>query len=334
MGTAAQLDETAATELSPDAFEAESQLPIGEGGQQAAGGVCTLEPRGRIPVAIIGGTGYVGRLLARRLLSHPTMCLGPIVGSKRSEGMSYRTVWEEKESALMANYGSQLWRAMPFPEELEGVAVSSLDGLLASECRLAVSCVAPDVGYIEDILVNAGFKVYSISPYKRSENLTVPEVNPAQIPLAVEASLFKSPNCVSVGTSLALKAIDDAFGIASANICTFQSLSGRGDAMYPPELVQGNVYPVWGTKERTETYIGNEICSLIGLQPSQLSVRANRVGVHIGHFVDVRLQVRRRSLRPRTFRRLSPPALLLIHPALSSLLSHPCRTPSIPAFGR
>ena len=55
--------------------------PTGEGGQVGADGLCTLEPCGRSAVAIIGGTGYVGRLLARRLLSHPTLCLGPIVGS-------------------------------------------------------------------------------------------------------------------------------------------------------------------------------------------------------------------------------------------------------------
>ena len=69
--------------------------------------------------------------------------------------------------------------------------------------------------------------------------------------------------------------------------------SGR----YPPELVQGNIYPVWNTKERTEVYIGNEICALVNVTPSELSVRAHRVGVHIGHFVDVRVKVRAASAR-------------------------------------
>ena len=34
-------------------------VPMGEGGQQAADGLCTMEPCGRMPVAIIGGTGYI-----------------------------------------------------------------------------------------------------------------------------------------------------------------------------------------------------------------------------------------------------------------------------------
>jgi aspartate-semialdehyde dehydrogenase len=95
-----------------------------------------------------------------------------------------------------------------------------------------------------------------------------------------------------VGTTIALKALDDAFGLQKVSVCTFQSLSGRGDAMYPPELVTGNIYPVWNTKERTEVFIGNEICALVNLAPTNLSVRAHRVGVHIGHFVDVRVTVR------------------------------------------
>lgn len=192
----------------------------------------------------------------------------------------------------MKNYGSQLWTAMPFPPELTGIRVSSLDDLVSGPCKVAVSCVAPDVGYIEDILVNAGCKVFSISPYKRMENLTIPEVNPSRVPASIEQALFKSPNCVSVGTSIALKAISDAYGIDKCSVCTFQSLSGRGDAMYPAELVQGNVYPLWGTKEKTEVYIGNEIRALLELDESELSVRAHRVGVHIGHFCDVRVQVK------------------------------------------
>jgi len=266
------------------------QLELGEGGAVCAP---SLEPRGRTPLAIIGGTGYVGRLLARRLLSHPIFCLGHIVGSRRSEGMLYEEVWQQKEDALVANYGDQLWARQPFPQALAGVRVSSLDELVAdSRCRLAISCVAPDVGYVEDILTSNGFAVFSISPYKRAHNLMVLEVNPLQMPLSMSrgAQLFKSPNCVSVGTTLALQALHSNFGLVDVSVCTLQSLSGRGDALYPSELVQGNVYPIWGTKENTETYIANEIAALVPMQ--SLSVRAHRVGVHVGHFIDVRVRVR------------------------------------------
>lgn len=302
---------------------------LGEGGEIREGGLSAVDPVGRKPVAIIGGTGYVGRLLARRLLSHPTFCLGPVVGSSQSEGLLYKDVWERKEAALKKNYGSQLWTAMNFPPELEGMRVSSLEQLRASECRLVVSCVAPEVGYVEDLLVSSGFKVFSISPYKRMDNLMVLEVNPEQLLRNIEFPLFKSPNCVSVGTSIALKALSDAYGVTEASVCTFQSLSGRGDAMYPRELVQGNVYPVWGTKEHTEQWIHNEVAALLHMSPGTLSVRANRVGVHIGHFIDVRVKVRDRKKMQqltaedvnRMFESFAPMRALVGH--LPSLPPHP-----------
>lgn len=307
----------------------EVKILVGEGGEIREGGLSTVEPMGRRPVAIVGGTGYVGRLLARRLLSHPTFSLGPIVGSSQSEGLLYKDVWERKEAALKKNYGSQLWTAMDFPPELEGMRVSSLEQLRASECRFVVSCVAPEVGYVEDLLVSSGFKVFSISPYKRMDNLMVLEVNPEQLLRNIEFPLFKSPNCVSVGTSIALKALSDAYGVTEASVCTFQSLSGRGDAMYPRELVQGNVYPVWGTKEHTEQWIHNEVASLLLMAPGTLSVRANRVGVHIGHFIDVRVKVRDRKKMQeltaedvnRMFESFAPMRALAGH--LPSLPPHP-----------
>jgi hypothetical protein len=39
-------------------------------------------------------------------------------------------------------------------------------------------------------------------------------------------------------------------------------------------------------------YIGNEIAALVNVKVSDMTVRAHRVGVHIGHFVDVRVKVR------------------------------------------
>ena len=39
-------------------------------------------PRQLSPVGILGGTGLVGRMLARSLCDHPFLCCGPIVGSR------------------------------------------------------------------------------------------------------------------------------------------------------------------------------------------------------------------------------------------------------------
>ena len=111
------------------------------------------------------------------------------------------------------------------------------------ECKAALSFIAPEHGEVEDTLAAAGVKVFSISParFDLANPLSVPEANPEVLREAVARSvedprralsLVKSPNCVTCGTVIALKALDDAFGVDEVSVTTFQSLSGRGDAKY------------------------------------------------------------------------------------------------------
>lgn len=136
-------------------------------------------PRQLSPVGILGGTGLVGRMLARALCDHPFLCCGPIVGSSRSAGQKFEAIWHEKEDALQGHYGDQLWNPdRAFPIALRGALVSTIDELIDSGCDLVISAVAPRLGFLEDKLKDAGITVVSISPYKRQESaLCVLEAN-------------------------------------------------------------------------------------------------------------------------------------------------------------
>ena len=222
----------------------------------------------REPVALIGGTGHVGRSVALHPLDHPTFRLGAIVGSAATAGKPFSAVFEKKEEALVEHYGKDLWKPLDFPAELMSARVSSVEEVLElGECKTALSFIAPEHGEVEDTLAAAGVKVFSISPHARfdlANPLSVPEANPEVLreavarsvedPAAEALSLVKSPNCVTCGTVIALKALDDAFGVDEVSVTTFQSLSGRGDAKYPRDVVMGNVYPLHGTVERTGEY--------------------------------------------------------------------------------
>jgi aspartate-semialdehyde dehydrogenase len=131
--------------------------------------------------------------------------------------------------------------------------------------------------------------------------LVVPEVNGDALLHALSKSvedddetipLVKSPNCVSCGVSVVLKALDDAYGVVGVSITTFQALSGRGDAKYDPELVVGNVYPLRNTVERTDEYQRKELMRIFPLL-KRCAVSAHRVPVQNGHFVDLKLQTKR-----------------------------------------
>ena len=262
----------------------------------------------RVPVGILGGTGLVGRMLARHLTTHPYFSCGPIIGSSRSVGILFEEIWKGKEEDLTNHYGNELWVAdSDFPEALKGVEVSSLDDLLASDCRYVISAIAPRFGFLEDKLIEHGINVISISPYKRQENcLTVLEANHEDLKKSllekrkalqevksgiVPGIMVKSPNCVCCGTTVVLRALSDAFkGLGDVSVTTMQSLSGRGDAKYPADLVVGNVYPLGGVTEHTEALIGEELKAVLGNRIGNVSVKAYRVSVQRGHLIDVRVK--------------------------------------------
>jgi aspartate-semialdehyde dehydrogenase len=159
-------------------------------------------PRVLLPVGILGGTGLVGRMLARSLCDHPFLCCGPIVGSKRSAGQMFEEVWKEKEDALEQHYGKELWQGdRNFPSSLRGAKVVDVDELITLGCRLVISAIAPRLGFLEDKLKHAGITVISISPYKRQEGaLCVLEANHAELSTKLQDALQK--HYVNGGLSL------------------------------------------------------------------------------------------------------------------------------------
>ena len=129
-------------------------------------------------------------------------------------------------------------------EYIAGIVVSDFDDLLRwlkkeenkQRKYLIVSLIAPAMGWMEDVLVEQGYNCFSISPHARNVPgipLIVPEVNGLEVISSLNRTnsekgvLFKSPNCVSVGLCIVLKALQDNFGLVEASVTTFQSLTGR-----------------------------------------------------------------------------------------------------------
>merc|ERR1712151_795578 len=93
-------------------------------------------------------------------------------------------------------------------------------------------------------------RLISISPFERLDGnnsvLIVPQVN---FPLLksmfdsgeLDRVKIKTPNCCSIGSAIALKALDVAFGVLEVCVVTCQALTGHGDALYPKDLVKGNI---------------------------------------------------------------------------------------------
>ena len=79
----------------------------------------------------------------------------------------------------------------------------------------------------------AGCMVIDKSSYYRYQDdvpLIVPEVNPHDISLAKKRGIIATPNCSTIQLVVALKPLYDAVGIERINVCTYQSVSGAGQA--------------------------------------------------------------------------------------------------------
>jgi len=240
-------------------------------------------------VAILGATGMVGRRFAELLINHPWFELVMLVGDK-SVNECYESVWRRKEAQLQGHYGGDAWFVRPFPEALKEVRVSSFEELLNStSVDLVFSSIQASFGHLESELLKNGFTVISNSPYRRLEEgvpLIVTEINGN---LIEDQQYIKNPNCVTSGLALTLAPIAQRFGLKEVSVVTFQSLSGKGDAKYPRDLVVGNIYSLHGSEERTEEFIVGEIQKLFRDQIA-ISVSCNRVFVQEGHLVDVKLK--------------------------------------------
>jgi aspartate-semialdehyde dehydrogenase len=240
-------------------------------------------------IAIIGATGMVGRRFAELLINHPWYEVAMLVGFK-SVGASYGKVWDQKEAHMREHYGSHFWVARPCPEQLRDRQVQSFDALLKTKTiDIIFSAIPENAWYLEQQLLEAGFIIFSNSPYGRFEEenpLIVAEVNGDDL---TGQRFIKNPNCVSSGLTLILAPIRAFYGLKEVSVVTFQSLTGRGDAKYSQDLVVGNVYSLHQSDEKTEEYIVREVHKIFKEEIS-LSVSCNRVYVQEGHYVDVKIK--------------------------------------------
>lgn len=286
---AAEEDSSASGEAAEALAELPSLLPIDDS-----------KP---VRLALIGATGLVGRACAQHIAKHPDMgyTIAFFVGSALSVDKPMAEVASEKEGKLKAHYGDDFWHADEPDESLKDALVCDVDALLEAgpqQCDVVLSFLAPRFGHLEDAMVAKGFRVVSISPHKRMDHpLVVPAVNGAGVDWA-GLRCIKSPNCCSVGSTTALLPLVDMFTVKEVSITTFQTLSGRGDALYPAEKVVGNVYPIGATEEKTELYIANEVARIYSthpkgahIKPESIHVSAYRVYVQKNHLLDVRVKV-------------------------------------------
>jgi len=250
----------------------------------------------QIPVAVLGATGSVGQRFISLLDHHSWFKVVALAASDRSVGQKY----------------SQAARWVlddPMPEYARDMVVvpASTDCM---DARIVFSALHTEIAKeLEPQFAQAGAAVCSnASSYRRGEDvpLLLPEINADHIQLVEHqrknngwsGCIVTNPNCTSTGLTIALKALDNAFGVKKVFAVSLQALSGAGYPGVPSLDIMDNIIPNvanGGEEEKVEweprKMLGELKENRIELADITFSVHTNRVAVVDGHTVCASVQL-------------------------------------------
>jgi aspartate-semialdehyde dehydrogenase len=248
-----------------------------------------------IPVAILGATGSVGQRFISLLDNHPLFKVVALAASDRSEGKPYAQACRWILSDPMPAWAREMVLVASKPKDVK-------------DARLVFSALPSEQAQtIEPEFAAAGLAVCSnASSYRRESDvpLLLPEVNADHIHLVRtqrltrgwSGSIVTNPNCTSTGLTVALKALDDAFGLKKAFVVSLQALSGAGYPGVSSLDILDNVIPnINGEEEKVEweprKMLGRLTDGAIQLADVRFSAHTNRVAVIDGHTVCVSVEL-------------------------------------------
>jgi aspartate-semialdehyde dehydrogenase len=250
----------------------------------------------QIPVAVLGATGSVGQRFISLLDNHPWFKVVALAASDRSVGQPYAQACRWVLNDPMPEFACEMVVVPATPECIDAkIVFSALHNEIAKDLELQFA--------------QAGFAVCSnASSYRRAEDvpLLLPEVNADHIQLVKiqreqrgwSGCILTNPNCTSTGLTVALKALDDSFGVKKVFAVSLQALSGAGYPGIPSLDIIDNVIPnINGEEEKVEweprKMLGRLNDSKIDLADISFSVHTNRVAVIDGHTVCASVELAR-----------------------------------------
>jgi aspartate-semialdehyde dehydrogenase len=253
----------------------------------------------RQKIGILGATGMVGQRFIQLLERHPWFEVAWLAASDKSSGKRYGDAVKWKlDTAIPANIAEM--RVSPaMPAGAPKIIFAALDSDIARE--------------LEPQFAAAGCAVISNSSAFRMQEdvpLVIPEVNASHLPLLENQSwrrqsggyIVTNPNCSAIGLVLALKPLEERFGIESIFVSTMQAVSGAGYPGVASLDILGNVVPYIKNEEEkmqeeTQKLLGTLKGNCIEMLDARVSAHCNRVPVEDGHTESVSIKLRKPATR-------------------------------------
>lgn len=251
----------------------------------------------KTPVGILGATGVVGQRFIQMLEHHPWFEVAWVAASDRSEGRSYGEAARWKLKTPMPARVAEMRVSAAAPEGAPKIIFAALDASIAAE--------------MEPRFAAAGCAVVTNSSALRMQSdvpLVIPEVNPDHIQMIDGQAWRKqsggfvvtNPNCSAIGLVLALKPLQDLFGIETVMAVTMQAVSGAGYPGVASLDILGNVIPYIPKEEEkmveeTRKLLGRMNGSGVVAGTFAMSAQCNRVAVEDGHTESVSVKLKKKA---------------------------------------
>lgn len=260
-------------------------------------------------VAILGATGMVGQQFIQALDGHPWFEPVFLLGSARTVGKRYGDAIRDVET------GAYRWYADGSPpawaHDLVLLDSDTFDPAAAG-ADLVFTAVETDVARIYEPRFAATTPVVSTARAHRDDPdvpIIIPGVNNDHARLiryqqqrrGWQGFIAPQPNCTATGLAIALKPLDEAFGVETVIVTTMQAISGAGKGGVDALDILDNVIPFIRNEEErvaleTGKILGTAVFSgdsaSIQAHSLRLSATCTRVNVRDGHTEAVTVQLR------------------------------------------
>jgi len=253
----------------------------------------------RRKVGILGATGMVGQRFIQLLENHPWFEVAWLAASDRSSGKLYGEAAKWKLDTALPGRIAKMTVSPASPESAPKIVFAALDADIAQEMEPAFAAAGCAV-----VSNSSAFRMHADVP------LVIPEVNADHLHLIEEQHWRKAaggyivtnPNCCAIGLVLALKPLEEQFGIEALFVSTMQAVSGAGYPGVASMDILGNVVPFIRNEEEK---LQQETLKLLGkwnghaVDPldAKLSAHCNRVAVDDGHMECVSIKLRKQASR-------------------------------------
>jgi aspartate-semialdehyde dehydrogenase len=258
----------------------------------------------KLQIGILGATGMVGQRFIQLLENHPWFQITWLAASDRSSGKRYEDAAKWRLDTTCPERIAKMTISPAEPHSLSGEAApkiifAALDTDIARELEPRFAAAGCAV-----VSNSSAFRMHPNVP------LVIPEVNADHLHLIEDQEWRKesggyivtNPNCSAIGLVMALKPIEERFGIEQIFVTTMQAVSGAGYPGVPSMDILGNVVPFIKNEEQK---MEEETLKLLGrlegehIAPlnARMSAHCNRVAVEDGHTESVSIKLSRPATR-------------------------------------